>query len=136
MRKNIEEQCINICKSKNISLGEKGCTLHLINKSQKEVTLIQIDGCAIKDGIKCDQAYCHDGEDHFIEYKGNQISHAINQLERSIQLLGEPNKVTTYGEIVYGSCNIPSTDFMKKVKQFSSKSVILKKYKSGSSINI
>lgn len=136
MRKNIEEQCIKVSKNKIISLGEKGCTLHLNNKSQKEVVLIQIDGCAIKDGIKCDQAYCYDREDHFIEYKGNQISHAINQLERSIQLLGEPKKITTYGEIVYGSCNIPNTDFMKKEKQFSSKGVILKKYKSGSIIDI
>lgn len=136
MKKNIDEQCIKVCNNKIISLGEKGCTIRLNNKNQKEVVLIQIDGCAIKEGIKCDQAYCYDGEDHFIEYKGNQISHAINQLERSIQLLGEPKKVTTYGEIVYGSCNIPNNDFTKKVKLFSKKGVILKKHKSGSNINI
>lgn len=136
MRKNIDEQCIKVCKNQNISLGEKGCSLHLLNKTQKEVTLIQIDGCAIKEGIKCDQAYCYDGEDHFIEYKGNQISHAINQLERSIQQLGEPNKVATYGEIIYRSCNIPNTDFMNKQKIFKKKGVILVKYKSGSVIKI
>ena len=59
-----------------------------IIKNANNLVKILVDGCAIKDGIRCDYLVkVQDKLEIFIELKGQDIEHAINQIERSIQIL-------------------------------------------------
>jgi len=52
---------------------------------------VQVDGCAIVDGVKCDNMLCSydEHEEYFVELKGSDIAHAIDQLRTTIIRLGE-----------------------------------------------
>lgn len=137
MKDDIKEQCVRVRKDPIIVLEEKKCKLYIDNPNRKDVTVVQIDGCAIADNNdKCDKAYSCNGQDHFVELKGSNINHAIKQLEKSIEILGTPDKTKTYAEIVYVNSNIPNSEFAKKVKQFRSNKIELRKIKSASRVLI
>ena len=51
---------------------------------------MKVDGCAIKTGQKCDDLLISqdEHEEHFVELKGVDIMHAIDQLEQTILKIG------------------------------------------------
>ena len=55
---------------------------------------MQIDNCKIKNGLKCDYmvTICDDKKIFFIELKGSDLSHAIKQIETTIN----NNKIKIY----------------------------------------
>lgn len=67
---------------------QKKCyTAKNINKHL--VCLARIDGCLITEGLKCDYLLLklNDEKAYFIELKGSDLLHAIDQLDRSIEVL-------------------------------------------------
>lgn len=86
----IPDECIEITKNPRIPVEEKGKTMIFRNKKRKAVSKIKVDGCAIKDGIRCDWLVKNDKNiEHFVELKGGDIKHACNQLMRSIEILSD-----------------------------------------------
>lgn len=68
--------------------SEKQSKLTLENTKEQLSTKIEVDGCAINDtGIRCDYMLVPPDQEFYIELKGQDIEHAIKQIERTIQLL-------------------------------------------------
>ena len=80
----------------NISVKEKKKVYSARNKNKKTVCLIQVDDCLIKEGNKCDYLLlnCDSKISYFIELKGKDMLHAVEQIDRSIHLLR--NKISEY----------------------------------------
>jgi len=72
-----------------IVLSEKRSRFVMMNPRQSIFRKILVDGCAITDGPRCDYLVIGpDDAEYFVELKGCDIRHAIQQLETSIQNLG------------------------------------------------
>jgi hypothetical protein len=59
------------------------------NQSENVVCLIRVDNCLIKDGIKCDFLLLNisKAKSYFIELKGSDLIHALEQINRTIDVL-------------------------------------------------
>ena len=55
--------------------------------------MVAVDGCALTEGVKCDNLLCSadEQEERYVELKGQNIKHAIEQLATTIVKLGEFN---------------------------------------------
>ncbi len=74
---------------KNISASEKGVTYTATVNPERETVVFQVDGCIVTGGNKSDRLIlsASEGTDwlgHFIELKGCDIRHAIEQLEATL----------------------------------------------------
>ncbi|MCM1490815.1 MAG: hypothetical protein NC095_08320 [Muribaculum sp.] len=73
---------------KGLSVSENGKTYMLPIVPAKNSAVYQIDGDVIADGRKCDKlVVIIDNQDHasiFVELKGKDITHAIDQLESTL----------------------------------------------------
>lgn len=77
---NIPDKCKNQTKAKRIPLKEKGICLHFINDSCRDVIKIRVDGCAITEGMRCDYLVLCNKHEYFVELKGSDIGHAVDQI--------------------------------------------------------
>ena len=82
-------ECETRVKFPKIVLTENKRCFVLVNPSLKIFRKIKVDGCAIKDGVRCDYLIIgSDPIEYFIELKGCDIDHALEQLETSIRKIG------------------------------------------------
>jgi hypothetical protein len=86
------KRCDERISHKKIRLsGSQTSTLYLLNPQEQEVERIEVDGCAITVGLRCDWLVCvEEGgsrEEIFVELKGSDINHAIQQIEATIPQL-------------------------------------------------
>jgi hypothetical protein len=75
-----------------IVLQENKSKITFLNPNKHQILQIQVDGCAIKDHetFRCDYALVPSSEiEIYVELKGSDILHAIEQIESTIQLLSE-----------------------------------------------
>lgn len=74
---------------KKISVKEKGVIYNVEVEEPNTSTIYPIDGVAIREGQRCDKFITVINEDSgvavFLELKGRDISHAIDQLESTIK---------------------------------------------------
>ena len=74
---------------KKVSVTEKGVNYNVEIEGVSIVTIYPIDGVAIKEGQRCDKFITvlneNTGVAVFLELKGGDISHAIDQLESTIK---------------------------------------------------
>ena len=77
-------------RRKQISIQEKGKKYLANNKNEKLVSVSRIDDCLIKDGNKCDFLLlnCDNKQAYFIELKGSNLLHAVDQISTSIDRIG------------------------------------------------
>jgi hypothetical protein len=68
---------------------EQRSTLRLINKNQVKSIRIEVDGCAITSGLRCDFMHIANNTEMYIELKGTDIAHAVKQIEETICKLGK-----------------------------------------------
>ncbi|WP_455664450.1 hypothetical protein [Phocaeicola sp.] len=88
--KQIDEACIRKTNESNIKFEEKKSKIIFQNPKRDTFYCIQVDGCAIKTGVKCDNMLTNDeGLEFYIELKGCDVDHAIIQLEETIKKLSE-----------------------------------------------
>ncbi len=83
----MKKECTTRTKQKIITFSEKRSILILNNTNQVEATCVVVDGCEITSGIRCDHLMLAKEIEHFIELKGQDIMHAIEQLITSIKTL-------------------------------------------------
>src|SRR5207237_10899918 len=86
------KRCDKRISHKRIKLsGQRTSTLYLLNPERRKVDRIEVDGCAITTGLRCDWLVCAitggPHEEIFVELKGVDIEHAIKQIEATIPKL-------------------------------------------------
>lgn len=89
--KKVPDVCVTETKDPVIKFQEKKSRILFQNSDRRLYYRIQVDGCALRDGAKCDNMLCSaDGqEERYVELKGSDVPHAIEQLRSTILKLGE-----------------------------------------------
>jgi glycerophosphoryl diester phosphodiesterase len=81
-------KCRATSKNKIFVFEENRSKLVLNNINQIDSTKVKVDGCEINDtGIRCDFLHLIKDFEFYIELKGQDIEHAIAQIERTMKLL-------------------------------------------------
>ncbi|MBD3587917.1 hypothetical protein [Bacteroides sp. GM023] len=105
-----KQACTREVTDKIVVVKEKKCKCIFLNPNQYSLTKITVDGCQITEGIKCDYLildHCHN--EYFVELKGKDLPHAVEQLEASIQQLSAKNSTVKKQAIIVSS-RYPSND--------------------------
>ena len=86
----IPTHCISSTTDSVIKFQELRSVARFHNPGRKIYTRVVVDGCAISSGAKCDYLlYREDGTaEYYIELKGSDVPHAIDQLRATIMKLG------------------------------------------------
>ncbi|MGI0493183.1 hypothetical protein ACN4EG_15475 [Alkalinema pantanalense CENA528] len=93
--KNIPDRCQELTQDKRIVFREKRSQITFINTAQVEILKIKVDGCVVCDSktLRCDFALLPDREvEIYVELKGNDVAHAVEQLKSTIGLISEDPK--------------------------------------------
>ena len=90
MRNKIEA-CIVDSTDSQIKFEELNRKIIFQNPDRALYLKVQVDGCTIRDGVKCDKLLLSsdEREERYVELKGTDVMHAIDQLEATIVRLGE-----------------------------------------------
>lgn len=119
MKETIDLACIRVVNDPLISLKEKKSNFVLANPDRKEITEVKVDGCAIKEGCKCDFLLLDGTFEYFIELKGSDVKHAVEQLKASIfKLSKEPKLLRKYAFVVSTCCPLIGADIQLIQKKF------------------
>ena len=91
------------------------------NPQNNILTKVVVDGCQITEGVKCDFLVLdHNANEYFVELKGKDIPHALEQLESTIKQLSSTNNILKTAIIV--TSRNPSNDTtMQRAKAFFKK---------------
>ena len=91
--RNVPGRCVKETDQSVIKFEEKKSIVRFKNPQRLTYKLVQVDGCALKEGVKCDNMLCSadEREEHYVELKGQDVKHAIEQLAVTIEKLGEFN---------------------------------------------
>lgn len=110
-------QCTVLTKSKIVKFEERRSILNVRNSNGRELHRVQIDGCAIVDGRRCDWLLVDGvtGTEIFIELKGADVGEGIKQLCSSVQVLSEKPR-RKYGYIICTRSPISSPAIQKLQK--------------------
>lgn len=80
-----------LCHKKIKLAGRRTSTLYLLNPLPRQVERVEVDDCAITEGRRCDWLVRLDDavsrEEIYVELKGSDILHAVDQLEATIHKL-------------------------------------------------
>lgn len=89
--RNKVEKCIRETADSQIKFEENKRKIIFQNPQRRSYKRVDVDGCTIKDGIKCDKLLLSsdEHEERYVELKGTDVMHAIDQLEETIKRLGE-----------------------------------------------
>jgi len=83
----MKKECTTRTKQKIITFSEKRSTLILKNTNQIIATCVVVDGCEITSGVRCDHFMLANDVEHYIELKGQDLTHAIDQIISTIKAL-------------------------------------------------
>jgi hypothetical protein len=83
----MKEECCITNNNKLVVFEETRSKLIIENIDKVEATKVTVDDCEIKEGVRCDFMYIIKDSEIYIELKGQDIKHAIEQLEATIKKL-------------------------------------------------
>jgi hypothetical protein len=91
--RNVPSVCITETNQSVIKFEENKSVVKFNNPKRLTYKMVAVDGCALTEGVKCDNLLCSadEQEERFVELKGQNIKHAIEQLATTIVKLGEFN---------------------------------------------
>ncbi|MCU0553081.1 MAG: hypothetical protein MUC48_27440 [Leptolyngbya sp. Prado105] len=116
------EQCRTDTK---IVLKENKSKITFLNPNQDLILVVTVDGCAIKDTetLKCDFALAPSDEiEIYVELKGSDVFHAVDQIESTIQLISEdPKKVRKFCFVISTRVPKQTTSIQQLQSQFKKK---------------
>ena len=121
--RNKVEACICKTKDSQIKFEENKRKIVFENPSRLSYERVDVDGCTITEGIRCDKLLLSEDEheERYVELKGTDVMHAIDQLEETIKHLGEYTD-NRYAYII--STNVAPAIYPKcqaKIKYFKEK---------------
>ena len=121
--KNVDKACICSTKDSQIKFEENKRKIIFLNPSNHRYKKVKVDGCAIKTGQKCDDLLISqdEHEEHFVELKGVDIMHTIDQLEQTILKIGEFDDNRHSYIICVNVAPAYTTTIQKKQKYFRQK---------------
>jgi hypothetical protein len=129
-------ECSTFHRNRRIALsGRRTSTLYLANPKEQSVEQIEVDGCAITEGRRCDWLVrlvdAPSKEEIFVELKGNGVSDAIEQLRESITKLSvQKNTHPKRAVIVFTRNPMNGTDIqiqqVKFLKDFKADLIMVK----------
>lgn len=113
--------CTAIITDKILVLEENKRKCIFLNPRNKALTKVIVDGCQITEGTRCDFLVLDSlTSEYYIELKGKDIPHAIEQLESAIKQLSSSTSVQKTAIIV--TSRYPSNDTsMQRAKAFFKK---------------
>lgn len=111
---------IIILKDPTNPKNKKGPVLKIINKNKERIRIGQVDGCLVTNNeIRCDfEVFYEDILSSFIELKGSDIKHAIEQIKNSIRLVGFSKAKNRVCLIICNRCPMASTQIQLFKKYF------------------
>jgi len=124
------ETCNSANKNKIVSISENRRTFRINNKSLFTINKVEVDGCYISEGRKCDFLFeiIEDElkEVFYVELKGKHIEDAIEQLEATLKVCLELHKSVPRSCYIVAS-RVPktSTSTQKYKKEFKRKNAVL-----------
>ena len=89
--RNKVETCISQTTDSQIRFEENKRKIIFLNPQRLPYERVDVDGCTIKEGVRCDKLRlsADEREERYVELKGTDVMHAIDQLEETIKRLGE-----------------------------------------------
>jgi hypothetical protein len=90
---------------------ERKCTYRLENPNRGTVCVTRIDECYITDGIRCDYLFvdCLGHGAYFVELKGSDFLHAVDQIQSTINLLqADLDGLNIFARIVATKIAVPN----------------------------
>ena len=100
----------------------------LENPKKSDVRVIQVDDCVIKQGMRCDYLVIipnnnksADGQEVYVELKGSDVKHAVEQLATTIEKLTDNMSASKLCFVASTSCPLTSTQIQKFKKEFKKK---------------
>ena len=89
--RNKVETCISQTTDSQIRFEENKRKIIFLNPQRLPYERVDVDGCIIKEGVRCDKLLlsADEREERYVELKGTDVMHAIDQLEETIKRLGE-----------------------------------------------
>ena len=81
--------CTEKTSDSQIVFRENKARLSFVNSQHKAYDKITVDGCVLREGNKCDFLLVSSefGDQYFVELKGENLNHAIVQLEATFEKL-------------------------------------------------
>ncbi len=116
----LKYECIHKTNDKQIVCAENKRKIIFFNNRGIYVEKILIDGCQITEGKRCDYLVVYDKRQNFIELKGNKLDSALEQLERTIKLIGI-NDYYKYAYVVSSRSPLSSAEIQNKKLTFKRK---------------
>ena len=108
--------------TKKIVLQEKKSKITFLNQNQDKILIIKVDGCAIGDNetLRCDCALMPSDEvEIYVELKGSDIVHAVEQIKSTIRLLSDnPQKIKKLCFVVSTRVPKQTTNIQQLQSQF------------------
>lgn len=90
--RNRVEACVRETNAPNIKFEENNRKIIFLNPQRRKYKRVDVDGCTIcNDNLRCDKMLLSfdEHEERYVELKGVDVMHAIDQLENTIKILGE-----------------------------------------------
>ena len=89
--RNKVETCISQTTDSQIRFEENKRKIIFLNPQRLPYERVDVDGCTINEGVRCDKLLlsADEREERYVELKGTDVMHAIDQLEETIKRLGE-----------------------------------------------
>lgn len=89
--RNKVDACVLEVNDSQIKFEENNRKIIFLNPKRYPYKRVDVGGCTIAKGIRCDKLLLSldECEERFVELKGTDVIHAIDQLEATINQLGE-----------------------------------------------
>jgi hypothetical protein len=115
-------ECEEYRCDKKIVLQENKSKITFLNPNEDKILTIKVDGCAISDNetLRCDYALIPSDEvEIYVELKGSDIVHAVEQIKSTIRLLSDnPQKIKKLCFVVSTRVPRQTTNIQQLQSQF------------------
>lgn len=116
--------CEKVNKNPNIVISDPGSKnnkskFRINNPNRLEIRVIQVDNCVIKQGTRCDYlVILPNSLEIYIELKGKDVGHAVEQIEASIKQLTSSLSGEKLCFVASTRCPLTSPQIQKFKKKF------------------
>jgi len=83
-------KCNKLTNNSEVKVSENKREFRIINPERKYINKVEVDGCFIKNGPRCDYLFeilqgTHIEKVFYVELKGKDLKHAVRQLKATIE---------------------------------------------------
>lgn len=110
--------CVMPTDNPILTFSEQKSIFQVLNSDRRKLEKHQVDGCLIVDGIKCDWLLIDSdtGKEIYIELKGSDIKHAVNQICTTVSVLTKNFESIKLGYVICTKCPLDSTSVQRLKK--------------------